>query len=403
MIKQKITLLLFAALLITLACTGSAYAATAANSANVNPGLTISELKLYPGTLMPSEEGTAYVTLTNTGEYTVFVEGFIVYSASGVKLTQYDQSLGNINPKDQITVSFAVKAGDECGTFYPYITMNYTANTGNENRHFYAKIPVPVTVDDKSITISVLNRPDVFQPDTTQTLALSIGNVRANDIEGVELSVSGDGVTSREGKVFVGGIPANSKQESSITVLTTKETKEVTLTAAYRNGANWHEESINLPINAGISRTGADLVINNIEVKQATGYTTIKGDVNNAGLTTAKAVVVTTTGTEEAGPYYNYVVGSLDTDGLSEFTVTFKTDKPEATVLLTYKDNAGNTYNQTKVVKLSQTTDGKSQSSSTPGTDNSAVLPTVLILIAAALIFAFGIVAWRKGIFRKKE
>ncbi|HJJ28261.1 MAG TPA: hypothetical protein O0X70_02590 [Methanocorpusculum sp.] len=400
--KQKVTLLLLAALLITIVCTGAACAATITNTANVNPGLTISAVTLYPGTLMPGESGTATVTLTNSGEYTLYLDGFIVYSSTGVKLTCYDQSLGILNPKDQIPVSFAVQAGDTCGTFYPYVTVNYMANTGEENRHFYAKIPVPVTIDDKSVAISVLNRPDAFQPDTTQTLSLVIGNLRANDIEGVELTATGKGVTTREGKVFVGKIEANSSLESKITILTTEETDEVTLTAAYRNGPTWHEEHITLPINAGISRTGADLVINNIEVKQGTTYTTVNGDVNNAGLTTAKSVIVTTSGTTEAGPYYEYVVGSLDTDGLSEFTVTFTTDEPTVNLLISYKDAEGNTYIQTKKVTLNST-GSKNQSASASSDGASPVLPIILILLAAVLIAVVGIIAWKKGFIHKKQ
>ena len=376
-----------------------AFAGTGA-AEQTSAGIVISDLTIYPGTLMPGESGTASVVLKNTGAYPVFTEGIIVYSSNGVDITIYDQGVGTINAGDSIPVAFSLKAKNEIGTFYPYITINYHYNPGNGNVHNYAKLPIAVVVDDKSISMSVLNRPDVFQPDTTQTLSLTIGNLRANDIEGVELSVSGKGVSSREGKVFVGEIPANSSQSASITVLTTEETDEVTITATYRNGANWHSESITLPIYAGISRTGADLVINNIETGKTSAYTTITGDVNNAGLTTAKAVVVSTIDTTEAGPYPEYVIGSLDTDGLSEFTVTFKSDAPVVTVLFTYKDAEGNTYIQTKDVTVNKAEESYAPSK---GTGNDAVLPTVIILIIAAAALLTGIVAWRKGIFRKKN
>lgn len=391
-----------AKLFLVLFCILSFAGAVTADSATASDaaGLIISDLKVYPGTLMPGEEGTAYVTVKNTGVYSVFTEGITVYSAKGVKVTTYDQSVGNLNPGDSITIAFALKAGSECGTFYPYVTINYYYNPGNGNIHNFAKLPVSVIVDNKAVSISVLNRPDVFQPETTQTLSLIVGNLRSNDIEGVEISVSGTGVTSREGKVFIGSIPANSSGEAAITVLTTEETNEVILTVNYRNGANWHSESIKLPLSAGTSKTSADLVINNIEIKQEINYTSVTGDVNNAGLTTAKAVVISTKDTTEAGPYPEYVVGSLDTDGLSEFTVTFRTDNPKVLLYITYKDIIGNEYIQTKEVTLSTLSDNPSVS---VNMNSGSILPTVLIILAALAVLAVGIIAWRKGLFRKNQ
>ncbi len=85
----------------------------------------------------------------------------------------------------------------------------------------------------------------------------------------------------------------------------------------YRNGASWYTESFKLPLESGISKTGAELIVNNLEVKNSGTYYTIVGDVNNAGLTTAKALVVSTEGATKTGLYPSYVVGAMDEDGLS--------------------------------------------------------------------------------------
>ena len=87
------------------------------------------------------------------------------------------------------------------------------------------KYPFAVIVDDQSVVISITNHPDVFEPDTTHTVAFTIGNLRTNTIEAVEVTASGTGVTSKQTSVFLGTIDANKAASGNISVTTTSETK----------------------------------------------------------------------------------------------------------------------------------------------------------------------------------
>lgn len=124
-----------------------------------------------------------------------------------------------------------------------------------------------------------------------------------NAIEAVEISASGTGVTSKQTSLFLGTIDANKAANGTLSVSTAEETKEVTFDVRYRNGPAWHTESITIPLESGVSKTGAELIVNNIEVKNTGSSYTVIGDVNNAGLTTAKALVVTTEGVTKTGLY----------------------------------------------------------------------------------------------------
>ncbi len=308
-------------------------------------------------------------------------------------MTPYQNTIGGVGAGDTFTLSLPITSTGETGTFYPVLYVDFGGNNGN-----YLKYPFAVIVDDQSVVISITNRPDVFEPDTTHTVAFTIGNLRTNAIEAVEVTASGTGVTSKQTSVFLGTIDANKAASGNISVTTTSETKEVTFDVTYRNGASWHTESVTLPLESGISKTGAELIVNNLEVKNSGTYYTITGDVNNAGLTIAKALVVTTEGVTKTGLYPSYVVGSMDEDGLSEVEVTFSNPAGDnVTLVFTYKDANGNVYTQKQTVPITTAvTEAQTAGETSP-------VATVLIVIVILVILAGGFVAWKKGkIFARK-
>jgi len=368
---------------------------TGAVSAATQSTFVITDFSMYPQSLMPGDSGIVTVTLRNTGSTFVPVSQLFIKDSDGIKssVTPYQNPIGGVGAGDTFTLSLPVTSTGKTGTFYPVLYVDFGGDNGN-----YLKYPFAVIVDDQSIAISVTGRPDVFEPDTTQTVALTIGNLRTNAIEAVEISASGIGVTSKQTSVFLGTIDANKAGNGTLSVSTTAETKEVTFDVRYRNGPAWHTESITIPLESGVSKTGAELIVNNIEVKNTGSYYTVIGDVNNAGLTTAKALVVTTKGVTKTGLYPSYVVGSLDEDGLSEFEVTFSDPADgKVTLVFTYKDVNGNAYTQTQEVPISSAV---TESQNTGGSNPAA---SILIVVVILVILAGGFVAWKKGkIFARK-
>ncbi|MDO5843922.1 MAG: hypothetical protein Q4Q53_02090 [Methanocorpusculum sp.] len=366
-----------------------------------SPSYAVENFEIYPKSLMPGESGIVTFTLKNTGTNFLPIDRVLIKDSDGIDSieTLYRNPIGGVGAGDTIDISLPITAKSKTGTFYPvlYVDFNYDAYTSYY--YTYLKYPFAVIVDDVEPLISVTSRPDYFEPDTTNTVSFSIGNQRINTIEAVSISASGDGVSAREGFSYIGTINAGAVGNGSLTIITTDESEEVVIDVTYRNGANWHTESLILPLEAGISKTGAELVVNNVEIKNGEKFYTITGDVNNAGLTTAKGLVVTTEGAVKTGTYPSFVVGSLDTDGLSEFEVTFKNpENNSVTVVFNYKDINGNVFTQKEKVTLSDTVSTNTQAS---GSNSTAA--TIIVVIVILAVLACGFIAWKKGkIFARK-
>lgn len=370
---------------------------SAGSAAVTEPSCDVS-LTLTPSTLMPGETGQLVVVLTNTGDTPLTIYKVAITDSWDVVSVTHPalKSLGSIGLGKSMTLTFPITANEKEGTFYPSLSVELSNNIQNT----FIKYPFAVTVDSKSVSLSVVERPEYFEPDTTQVVGLSIGNLRSNQIDSVTVTASGEGVSCEEGMVFAGTLAPGSSKDVFLTVITSDKTEEISLDVSYKNGANWHTESLIIPVEGGELKTGAELFINNVEVTTAVGYTTITGDVNNAGLSTAKGLVVTLEGAEAVQPYPVFVIGSLDSDGLSEFELTFK--EPESdniSLVFTYKDENGNTYVQKETAALS-TSSSTANSTSGGNPILAGIAVVLLILIVGGAVF----LVWKKGnLIPKKE
>ncbi|MBO5119545.1 hypothetical protein J6B78_06505 [Methanocorpusculum sp.] len=383
--------LLFATAVIALLFIGAGSAAVTDPSCDVS-------LSLTPSTLMPGETGQLVVTLQNTGGTPLTIYKVAITDSWDVVSVTHPalKTLGSIGVGKSMTLTFPITANDVEGTFYPSLSIELSNNIQNT----FIKYPFAVTVDSKSVSLSVTERPEVFEPDTTQIVGLSIGNLRANQIDSVVVTASGEGVSCEEGMVFAGAIAPGASSDVFLTVITSEKTESINLDVSYKNGANWHTDTLTIPVEGGELKTGAELFVNNIEITSGASYTTITGDVNNAGLQTAKGLVVSLNGAEPLQPYPVFVVGSLDADGLSEFELTFTNPESDSLDLIfTYKDDNGNTYVQEETVSISAVQSaGSAVSGGNPVAAGIAVV--LLILIIGGAVFLI----WKKGnLIPKKE
>jgi hypothetical protein len=86
------------------------------------------------------------------------------------------------------------------------------------------------------------------------------------------------------------------------------------------------------------------LVIANIGLSSKGGIYTLTGDVNNAGLLTAKSAVISTGAPAvPVAPYPDYTLGDLKRDDFSSFMLTFTTnDLSSVPVEIHWTDEKGN-------------------------------------------------------------
>ena len=390
--------LLFAAAVMLLVLFGAGSAATI-----TEPSYSIQSLTVTPGTLVPGETGQLEFTVVNAGLTPLVIDKISVTDSEHVISVKHPAitSLGAIGAGKSLTVTLPIAAKDVEGTFYPTLYVDFKYDSATNLQYTYLKYPFAVTVDSKSVSLSVTERPEVFEADTTQVVGLSIGNLRSNQIVSVVVTASGEGVSCEEGMVFAGSLAPGQSSEVFLTVITSEKTESINLDVSYKNGANWHTDTLTIPVEGGELKTGADLFVNNIEITSGTSHTTITGDVNNAGLQTAKGLVVSLDGAEAVQPYPVFVVGSLDADGLSEFELTFTNSESDVLDLIfTYKDENGNTYVQEETVSISavQSSVNGGMSGGNPVAAGIAVV--LLILIIGGAVF----LVWKKGnLIPKKE
>jgi len=368
------------------------------------PSYSIQSLTVTPSTLLPGETGQIQVTILNAGLTTpLVIDKVSVTDSEGVISVKHPAitALGAIGAGKTLTITLPISAKETEGTFYPTLYIDFKYDSATNLQYTYLKYPFAVTVDSKSLSLSVVERPEYFEPGTTKVVGLSIGNLRSNQIDSVTVTASGNGVSCEEGMVFAGSLLPGESKDVFLTVITSENTEEISLDVSYKNGANWHTESLVIPVEGGELKTGAEIFINNVEIISGVSYTTITGDVNNAGLDTAKGLVVSLAGAESVQPYPVFVVGSLDTDGLSEFELTFTNPETDSIDLLfTYKDDNGNTYVHEESISISSVQSSGDGLSSGGNPILAGIAVVLLILIVGGAVF----LVWKKGnLIPKKE
>jgi len=312
-------------------------------------GIVITDCSVTPQVLMPGDSGIVSVTLTNTGTgVEVLNRAYIkVYVGEGMEMTSTDSyNLPRyINPGNSVTITMPIKAGEEAGIFYPVFNLVFSDLVTS------LKQPLAVIVDDAGLSVTQTQVPESFPKTGSEQVVLTLANPMQTDITAVSVTAKGDGVSCKEGSVFVGTIPAGKSAQASITVRT-DGAEDVTLLVSYSNGANKHTEELVIPAGEGYSTASPELIITNILVEKTNGYYTLTADVNNAGFSTANSLRISSLEGGDIGPYSTYVVGSLDGDDLAGFELTFKKPKDGTlTLVLTYKNDAGDvTEEECKVI-----------------------------------------------------
>jgi hypothetical protein len=265
---------------------------------------------------------------------------------------------------------------------------------------------------------------------------LSIINPRGAAIKNIIITPTGQGIDVSPSQKYVSMLNGQSSVEIPFSV-TPNQDSTLTFHITYQNGDNDHSTDVVLPIILGENKKAALPVVNNVElVSSGTSYT-LTGDVNNAGLTDAKSMVVTVGAPAKAvEPYAQYAIGSLAADDFSSFEITFTaTDLSSVPLVITWKDKDGNSFSITKNLNLrtnagsgsTGTVSGSSGSSSasvTPATTGSTSarnsggfsggppgggsifgfgggsrgggISSFYPVIAAAIIIIAGIVLWTK-------
>ncbi|WP_292519260.1 CARDB domain-containing protein [Methanoculleus sp.] len=348
--------------------------------------ITVTSSTLDPQVLMKGDTGTLTIVIQNTGAETVAIKSARLYGSGVVPLSEPYPSVGELGAGNTKTFTFTVRADGGEGTFYPQFVLDFR-NDGSL-RH-----PVPVQVEDTPLSASVINKPDAFAEGRTADITVRVGNPRPNAASGVQVIPIGTGFTATPTGGFVGALAPDAAGTVTFNLTPTAET-DVTFQVVWRNGINTHTADLVLPVTFGEDKRQADPVITNVEVTPEAGRYRVVGDISNAGLESARSVVIAP-GAPAAptDPFRIYVVGTLDPDDISSFEVTFKAERnvTEVPIVVEYRDGDGNRYTATTMVGLGGAT--------LPAEGSGGDLPVVAIIVV--VLVALGIAgaiyySWRR-------
>jgi archaellum component FlaF (FlaF/FlaG flagellin family) len=370
---------LFILLVVTCSMVACAMAATSTGTISASDGIYqthVTSVKLNPEVFFPYETGTVTVTLTNSGNQTVtlsqpdILETHVAVTNRG----SYNTNV-RLGPGSQMTYSFRVAVSGEDGTYFPVFTVS-TVEAGS------ISYPFELEVDSKDLEATIVDRPDNFVVGKKDSVNLSLVNSRNGALTDITITPTGNGSTVSPRQKFVATLPAGSSQMVPFQV-TPDQASDLTFHITYHNGNNDHSVDAVLPLNIGEDKLAAVPVVNNIVITSSGSSNKLTGDVNNAGITDAKSMVLTVLSpARPVEPYADYAIGSLASDDFSSFTLTFmSTDLSDVPLQIKWKDADGNSFSTVKNLDLryssgSSSSSGSSGSSSSSGTTGSATART---------------------------
>jgi hypothetical protein len=431
---KKILPLFSIILLLLLAATASAATATTTSDSTSTAAqdaaslVYVSSVKIDPEVFYPYEQGTVTITLANSGTASVGLSNPDILSDKVHILNKESWStMSFIGPGSTTTYSFLVKADPPDGTYFPLFSVG-AQNAGSI--HY----PLTIKVDSADIRASISQKPDSFALSTKDTVNVSIINPRGSAIKNIIITPKGEGIEVTPSQRYISSLNGQSSVEVPFSV-TPGQDSTLAFSITYQNGDNDHSTEVIQPIVLGDNKKAAIPVVNNVALTTSGTSYSLTGDVNNAGLTDAKSMIVTVGAPAKAvEPYAQYAIGSLAADDFSSFEITFTTsDLSSVPLVITWKDNDGNSFSSTKNLNLRSnsgltgtgTASGSSASSSSSvsavttgssstrtnsgfsggpgggsifglGGNRGGGLSSFYPVIAAAIIIIAGIVVWLK-------
>ena len=350
--------------------------------------IAVTSSAIDPSVLMKGDTGTLTVTIQNNGADPVSIKSARLYGSGVVGLSDSYPSVGEIGAGNAKTFTFTVRADGGEGTFYPMFVLDFV-NAGS------LRYPVPVQVEDTPLSASVIKKPDAFSGGRTAEIAVRVGNPRPNAASGVQVIPQGTDFTVTPTGAFIGALASDGSGTAVFNLTPAAETT-VTFQVVWRNGINTHTADLTLPVVFGEDKRQADPVVTNVEVTPEAGGYRIVGDISNAGLESARSVLVTPGAPAvPTDPFRVYVVGTLDPDDMSSFEVTFRADAnvTEVPIVVEYRDDDGNRYTTTTMVGVA----GGTAAAPLEERDGGIPLAGIIVVALVALGIAGAIYySWRR-------
>lgn len=326
----------------------------------------VSSVTLDPEVFYPYETGTIDVELTNSGNQTVsLAHPDILDTHVKVLNPNSYNSVVRLGPGNVMKYSFQIEVDALDGTYFPIFTVS-TKESGS------ISYPFKLEVDSRNLTAGITDRPDNFSMSKKDTVNFSLANPRNAPLTNIMVTVSGEGTELNPSQKFISSLNAGTSIDIPFKVTPSQDT-DLMFHVSYQNGNNVHNTEATLPIKLEEDKTGVIPVINNVALTSQGNAYLLSGDINNAGITDAKAMILSVeTPAKGVTPYQEYAIGSLAADDFSSFKLTFTTnDLSSVPVKVQWKDSDGNTFTSIEKVNLRDGSNGASNGNSNGGSGSS--------------------------------
>ncbi len=316
----------------------------------------------------PYETGTITVHVTNGANASVSLSQPNLFDphAHVMNLDTFTTAT-NLGPGATMDYSFIVSVDPPDGTYFPLFTVSTDAY-GSNAIHY----PIKLKVDSTDVRGSISTKPDTFSLEKKNTVNVSVTNPRLGDITDVLIVPQASGIEVSPAESFIGTLNAGESVQVPFELTPNQQQSNITFLVSYRNGDNKHTTSVPLPINLGDDKTAAVPVINNIVVTSLGASYHLTGDVNNAGISDAKAMVLTVNApASPMAPYPEYAIGSLASDDFSSFELNFAANDLTAVPLqVRWKDANGNSFTTVKMLNVREILSGSGATGTRTGSSS---------------------------------
>ena len=305
-----------------------------------------------PKVFYPGDEGILTVTLKNAGSTPVNV-GMPALLGGQFQYLNSKQMVpvGLLGAGGETAVSLQIKptGSTTVGMAYPYFSVDYTVEGGGSVTN-PVRVQIPIEIDDSDLSIQFIEKPNMISQGSMGKYKLRIGNPRAYQITGLTISISGDGITSKQDGYFLGTVTANNYTDIELDIATAGDTNLI-VKSEYRNGKNTHSSTVEIPVyvTGSSSVVISDLVATKYENKYK-----VTGTIYNPGLRDISSVVVV------AGPpaipegSYQAALGVIEGNDNGEFELSFSVSGEPTTVpiIVTYQDELNMYHQEQNVVSI---------------------------------------------------
>ncbi len=172
--------------------------------------VTVTNVSLDPEVFFEDDIGIVTVEITNNGGENVAIRRATLYGGDVTILSQSYDTTTVIGAGNRMKFSFTIKADVPPGIYYPLFSLDFQYAG-------YLRYPIQIRVDNQPLTISVLDKPDVFGEGRKNQVDILVGNPRDNPVSGTIVHFQGESLDPTPLKLLYrqsepGSVPAGSFQ-----------------------------------------------------------------------------------------------------------------------------------------------------------------------------------------------